>query len=217
MSTVQLDVEARDIVGKKVAALRREGLVPANIVSNGKESVAIQVEYNTLLKVLRDVGYTQPVSLKIGSDSHTVLVTEVKQFPARNTIEHVTFQEVKKGEKIQANVPIELVGDAPAARKGLLILQVMDTLEVEADALSIPEHVDVDISTLEEDGDTVPVSSIALPAGVQLLEEPEAAVVKAEAPRVVEEPTESEDTEAESEAGSADSDTSSSEDAPENE
>ena len=97
MKAVELAVEIRQAAGKKNKALRRAGQVPANIVSHGKESVAIQTEYNHLLKVLQKVGYTQPVLIKAGDSDHTVLVTEVKFVPAKNTVEHVTFQEVKKG------------------------------------------------------------------------------------------------------------------------
>ncbi|MCA9349143.1 50S ribosomal protein L25 [Candidatus Saccharibacteria bacterium] len=187
MKAVELAVEIRQAAGKKNKALRRAGLVPANIVSHGKESVAIQTEYNHLLKVLQKVGYTQPVLIKAGDSDHTVLVTEVKFVPAKNTVEHVTFQEVKKGEKVHANVPLVLVGDAPAASKGLLVLQILDTLEVEAGALSIPEHLDVDISGLTEDGDSVHTKDIVLPEGVVLMADPEASIVKVETPRVVEE------------------------------
>lgn len=194
MSTATLAIEARDALKKKVKALRRDGKVPANIVSNGKESVAIQADHNQLMRVLQEVGYTQPVILKTDKDEYTVLVTDVTQVPTKRDIQHVTFQEVKRGEQVNANVPVELVGDAPAAGKGLIVLQVLDTIEIQIGALSIPEKFEVDISGLEEEGDGIAVSDITLPEAATLVTDVDAGVVKVEAPRAVEEePAEAEE------------------------
>lgn len=192
MSVTQLDADVRLKMGRQVKSLRREGFVPANIVCHGKESRAIQIEYNPLEKVLNSVGYTQPVELMVDKEKTIVLVTQVDIVPAKNTLSHVTFQEVRKGEKVTAEVPLRLVGEAPASQLGLMIIQTLDSVEVQAGALSIPEHFDVDISGLKEENDTVHISSLTVPEGVEILTEQEAGVVHAEAPRAVEEEPEPE-------------------------
>ncbi|MEM6998019.1 MAG: 50S ribosomal protein L25 [Patescibacteria group bacterium] len=198
MSLYQLVAAPRDALGRKVNALRRDGAVPANIVCKGKDSRSIQVDYLTLEKALNEVGYTQPVELELGSDKVTVLVTDITLVPAKNTLQHVTFQEVRKGEKVKADVPLVLTGDAPGAAQGLIVLQILDTVEVEAGALSIPESLEVDVTSLTEDGDTVRISALTVPDGVEIQDDLESTIVRIEAPRVVEEePEEVEGEEAE--------------------
>ena len=187
MSILELAADPRVAMGRKVKALRRSGLVPANVVSKGKDSIALQLDYNTLEKALNAVGYTQPVELAVDKDKITVLVTNVTLVPARNTIEHVTFQEVKKGELVTANVPIRMIGDAPGVTQGLLLLQVEDTVEIECGALSIPEFLEADVSGLNEDGDGIRAKDLKLPDNAELKTDPDATLVRLEEPRVVEE------------------------------
>lgn len=202
MSLFELSAVSRTALGRKVNALRREGLVPGNIVCKGKESRTVQMQYLEIEKALNTVGYTQPVEISLGDDKVTVLVTDVTVVPAKNTIEHVTFQEVRKGEKVTAEVPLNMVGDAPGVQQGLVLLQVLSSVEVEAGALSIPEHIDIDVSVLVEDGDTVRVSSLVVPEGVAIKVDADATVARVEAPRAVEEPEEVEEP-AEGEEGEA--------------
>lgn len=210
MNIVKLKASPRTESGNQVNAVRRAGMVPANIVSSGKPSRMLQLEYNPLLKVLNRVGYTQPVALDIGeTEPITALVTNVDFHPAKGTVSHVVFQEVRKGEKFNANVPLRIVGDAPATVAGCVLVQVLNELEVTCGALSIPEHIDVDVSGLKEDGEGVRASELNLPEGVEMLTDSDSTIVKAEMPRVVEEPEEDEDTETgDTEAASAESETS---------
>ena len=180
---MQLEVQKREVLGRRVKARRRQGLTPANIVFKGKPSLAIEVSSKQLAKTLEQAGYTQALELVIGSDKTTVLVTDIAFPPAGDAPEHVVFAEVKRGEKVHASVPLVLAGDAPGVQKGLMVLQTLDHLEVISPALKIPEQFEIDISGLEEDGDVIRVEEIGLPEGIETEVDLQTPIVKLETPR----------------------------------
>ena len=182
---VSLTVTNRAQLGRQVKALRREGLTPANIVCKGKDSRSIQANSLELDKALQAVGYTQPLQLDFKDDQPaTVLVTQIRFHPAKGTLEHVTFQEVKQGQTVTADVPIILVGDAPGTQQGLILLQTMYSVEVEAGAMDLPQQLEVDVSALEENGQAVRLGAIKLPAGAVIQAEPDEPVARLEMPRL---------------------------------
>ena len=205
-----LKVKKRQVLGKSWRRQADSSLVPANIVSSKKPSLAIEVARQPLDRVLKTVGYTQPVNLDVAGQKKVVLVTEVNFWPTRNDYQHVVFQEVAAGQTVTVNVPLVTVGEAPGILLGLLLIQMVYSVELTADALKLPEQVEIDVSQLNEDGQVLRASSLVLPVGTTSSIEPEtplvrleksrAAVAKAEA-ESKEEETETEDgQEAEGEA-----------------
>lgn len=207
-SLIQIEADKRQILGKKVAARRRAGFIPANIVSKGKDSLAIEISTTKLIKALEKSGYTQALEIIVGDEKITALVTKVTFAPTADLPEHVVFFEVKKGELVHASVPVILTGEAPGEQKGLMILQMLHQLEVISPALKIPEQLEVDISDLEENGDGIRVEEINLPEEIETELDPNTLVVKLEIPRsqVAEEEAEAEDEGAETEEDSDEED-----------
>lgn len=184
MTTVSLAVSSRQLLGRAVRASRRQGLVPANIVSKGQKSRAIEAPERNLMKVLDQVGYTQPVEIEIDQkDKLMVLVTNVQFLPTRRTCQHVVFQEVRRGEKVTVNVPVALEGDSPGVTAGWLLIQAIYELEVTAGALSLPEQIVVDASRLTEDNLAIRVKDLDLPDGVITEVDPETPVARLEKSR----------------------------------
>ena len=179
----KLEAKPRKVFGKKLSAQRRLGIIPANVVAKGKPSEAIEVNLAQLSKVLAEVGYTQVLELVIGNKSRTVLVNEIDVAPTQTTPQHVVFIEVVKGQRVNAEVPITLVGEAPGSLKGLLVLQMMHQLEVEAPALSIPEQLEVNISSLNDYGDVIRVADLNLPIAVEIQIDSQSPIVRLEVPR----------------------------------
>lgn len=167
-SLIQMEVSPRTVFGKAVGARRRQGLIPANIVIKGEDSLAIETSQGRLLKVLREVGYTQALELLVGERKVAVLVSEVTYAPTSDIPQHVVFTAVKRGETVHAAVPLVLSGQAPGEQKGLLVLQMLDTLDVVAPAFKIPEQLPVEIGGLEENGDVVRIDDLSLPSDVSL-------------------------------------------------
>ena len=180
---LQLQANFRHVFGKKNKARRREGYIPANIVSSGKSSVAIEIIQADLIKSLNQVGYTQALELIVEDKKKTVLVTDVSFKPLTETPQHVVFFEVSKGVNVHALVPIELTGESPGERKGLMVLQMLNEVEVTAPALNIPDSLPVDMSSLVEDGDVIRIDHLSLPEAVQIQLDPQTPLARLEKSR----------------------------------
>ncbi len=184
MTTVLLAVQSRQRLGRFVRASRRLGLVPANIVAKGQPSRAVEVVEGNLMKVLHQVGYTQPVEIEIDQkDRLMVLVTDIQFLPTRRTCQHVVFQEVHRGEKMTVNVPVALEGDSPGVAGDWLMIQAIYELEVTAGALSLPEQIVVDASQLTMDNQVIRVKDLDLPDGAETVVDPETPVARLEKSR----------------------------------
>lgn len=196
---ITLAVEKRDLLGKKVKQMRAAGKIPAVIHDHGKQSIHISIDELGLKKAYSKAGKNHPVSVKVGDKDYTVLIKDVVYAPATNFIHHTVFQAVKADEKVSAEIPVHLVGDAPAERAGLQVLKKLEHVDVESLPKNLPESFEVDISGLEEAGDRIHVSDIKLPADAEIKTELENLIAIVEEPRVHE--TEDVDAEAEEAEG----------------
>lgn len=182
--TLKLSVAKREVVGKKVAALRREGLIVGNIFSRGNESVSIQADYETMRKMINEAGYNHPIDIKVdGDQDRLVLVKEVTRDPRTNRLQHIAFHEVRRDEKVEAEVPVELIGTSPAVLAGNIILTVDNTILVSANPMSLPDHLEVDAALLASPDDLVQAKDLKLPEGVELADDPDKVIYKVDVPR----------------------------------
>lgn len=181
---VNLAVKSREVFGNRLAKLRQQGQLPANIVKKGQTSQAIEISGQLFTKVMDQVGYTQPIELTIDKDQKTiVLIDSVQRHPVSQDVLHVVFVAVKAGETVSAQVPLELVGDSPGVQVGLMLLQSTYNIEVQAKALKIPESIPVDISDLKEAGQVLRVQSLQLPDEVTTIVDPETVIARLEMSR----------------------------------
>jgi len=183
-----LAIETRPELGREAKRLRRTGRIPAVVYGHKVAAEAVSVDSREFVRVFHKAGRTQLVDLVgDGSKSRKVLVREVQYDPRFGGVLHVDFYAVNLREKISADVPITLVGEAPAVqrREGEL-LQTLHALHVSCLPADIPEHVEVDISGLEAVDDAVRVGALQVPAGIEVSNDPEDVVVKISHLRVVE-------------------------------
>jgi len=182
MKRHELQVSKRDITGKKVRFLRRQGLIPANIYGHGIDSTPIKVDTKNLKHLLAHAGKTDLISLKVDSSKEPirVLMREVQRNPLTDEPLHVDFYKVSMTEKIKAEVPLVFVGDAPVLKKikNSSILHLIDSLDIEALPDDLPHSLEVDVSHLEELDHAIHVKDIPLGRGITLLSDPEQMVVK---------------------------------------
>ena len=181
MDQIELEVTNREILGKKVRFLRRQGITPVHLFGHGIESVALQCDTVQLKRVLAEAGQTRLISLKLDSEKgpRTVMVREVQREPRTSESLHVDFYQVQMTEQIKVEVPIVLVGEAPALKlKENMLVQEFHTLAVECLPANMPNSVELDITSLTEPGQTVRVKDIELGEGVNVLNDPEVLVVK---------------------------------------
>lgn len=143
----------------------------------GIEAVPLVGDYQTVQRTLKQAGTSHIIQLDIDeADRLDVLVKELDHEPVSNRLRHFDLLALKKGEKINVEVPIVLVGESPAAKLGNVVHQLLDSLEVHTTPDNIPESFTVDISGLSEVGDTVHVSDLDIDQAVEieagLLEQP---------------------------------------------
>lgn len=169
---IELKLEKREVFGKKVAKLREESIIPAIVYGAGMESASVQAEEVPLNKVVSAAGYHTPVHVTVGSKKRIAMIKDVSRDPVRGTITHVSLHAVKANEPVIAEVPIRLEGEgeSKAERAGLLVIQAMETLEVKALPMDLPDALNVSILDLENEGDKLLVSDIKIPAGVEVVD-----------------------------------------------
>jgi len=182
----ELRVAPREVLGKKVKALRRQGLTPANIYGHNVESQAIQVATEELKHVLKSAGRNDIVYLRLdGNDPRPTFVRDVQQHPVTDAIQHVDFLQISLREKVRADVPIHLTGIAPAVDTyGGILMHGLDHVTVEALPTEVPSFLEIDVSPLTEINQALHVSDLDLPDGVTLLTDVEQVVAKVAPPAV---------------------------------
>ena len=182
--SLELAVEKRTILGKKVAGLYREGFVVGNIFSKGKESTAIQIAYEPMRKMVEAASFNHPIELHIdGGNAHLVMIKEITRDPKKNMIRHIGFHEVRKDQKIEAEVPVELIGTSPAVLAGNIVLRGDDTVLVEAFPADLPDHLEADATMLVNENDVILARDLKIPSTVTLVDDGDKMIFKVEVPR----------------------------------
>lgn len=194
-----LQTESRVVLGKKVKRLRRSGLVPGNLYGRGLESRAIQADLTEIQRVFGavDRNAVVPMSIDGSSDTIPVVLREIQRHPVTRQLVHLDFYQVDLTRPIHSEARLVLVGDAGAESLGGTVVQSLEAIMLEALPTEMPSVVEVDISALDEFGQSVLVRDLVLPEGVSALTDGAVAVATALAPRVTEEEEEAEELAAE--------------------
>lgn len=199
---MDLTVKSREITGKKVRVLRREGLVPAELYGHGIKNLHLTVPMKEFNKVLKEAGTTTVVTLVLSTEKKSAIIHDVKRNFLSGDVESVDFYQVRMDEKMKTKVPVEFIGEAPAVKAfGAIINKSMSEIEVEALPQNLPHSLVVDLSTLDEMNKSIYVRDIKAPKGVEILVDMETAVATATPPveeEVVETPVDVADVKVES-------------------
>jgi large subunit ribosomal protein L25 len=182
----ELTVAPREVLGKKVKALRRTGVTPANIYGHNVASIAIQVPTDDLRHVLKTAGRNEIVYLRLdGDEPRPTFVRDIQHHPIADRILHVDFFQISLKEKVKMDVPIHLVGVPPAVdTHGGILMHALDHIQVEALPTDVPSSIEIDVSVLEEIDQALHVSDLVIPDDVTLLTDPEQVVAKVSPPAV---------------------------------
>ena len=174
------------MVGKKVSRLRREGVIPANVYGHGLESVSIQVPKDDLVHVMRTAGRNEIVYLRLdGDEPRPTFLRQVQRNPVTDAILHADFYQISLKEKVRMEVPVSLIGTAPAEQThGGTLLHSLDSISVEGLPTDIPSVIEVDVSGLEEIDAAIHVAELSVPEGIAVLTDPEQVVAKIAPPQV---------------------------------
>ncbi len=187
MADVRLVVDPRVVTGKKVKALRRQGIIPAHLYGRGTESRALQAPAPSITTLLRTAGRNAIIDLQINGEGEArpVVLRGVQRDPVTDELVHIDFFQISLTEQLRADVPLVLAGEAPAvAVFGGVLLQSLDRLTIEALPTEIPSHIEVDVTGLETLDSALFVRDLTIPPNVVLLTDPDQVVAKVEAPRI---------------------------------
>ena len=177
---MQLNASTRQVLGKRSRRLHREGKLSAVVYGHSAEATPLVLDRLEFQKVFVKSGRTHLVDLVVdGSRTEKVLVREIQSHPRRLGPIHVDFYQVNLEEKIRVEVPIHLIGESAAVKRGDAdVLQPIHALEVECLPTEIPEEFEVDLTPLAEIEDGLRVSELAVPKGITILADPDELVVK---------------------------------------
>ena len=181
MDTIELETKRREVLGKEVRFLRRQGVTPVNLFGHGLESISLQCDTAKLIQTLSKAGQTRLINLKIGGERkrHSVVIRGVQREPLRDGLLHVDFLEVSMTERVKMDVPLVITGEAPIARsKDYMITQELNTLAVECLPADIPENLEVDISSLTEPEQVLQVKDIEVGEDVTVQDDGEVVVIR---------------------------------------
>ncbi|UYO96124.1 50S ribosomal protein L25/general stress protein Ctc [Microbacterium sp. M28] len=179
----KVTAELRDSFGKGFARrLRAAGKIPAVLYGHGTDPVHVALPGHQVALIIRRANAL--LELDIEGKQHLALVKDVQKDPVHQIIEHIDLLVVKKGEKIQVDVPIVVTGESFA---GTIVNLENTTLAVEAEATHIPENFEVSVEGLEE-GAHITAADVKLPKGSSLLADPELLIVAISVPAATEEP-----------------------------
>ena len=181
MDDLTLQVTHRDVLGKKTRFLRRQGITPTHLFGHNLKSLALQCDTTQLQHIIAQAGMSRLINLMIDKDKQpkSVFIREIQRDAVTRQLLHVDFYQVIKGEKIAVDVPIILVGEAPAMReKGRMLAHGITSLSIECLPGSVPPQIEVDLSPLEEVEQAIYVKDIVLSPDITVHADPDQLLVK---------------------------------------
>ncbi|MCD6309113.1 MAG: 50S ribosomal protein L25 [Candidatus Eremiobacteraeota bacterium] len=188
----ELKLKARKRKGKGTGyckKIRREGWIPAVLYGRGMDSILLEVDKLEFNQLAKQAGYTSLINLSLdddGEEKYLALIKDSTKDVFHKGYIHIDFYQVRLDEKVTAKVPVQLEGEAPGAREGGQLDQVLWEVEVEAFPLDLPDHLNLDIGELKID-EALYVKDIIHDDKVSILTDKDEVVVIIHPPRKIEE------------------------------
>lgn len=195
-----IKAEKRELTGKKVKHLRSQKKLPAVIYGPSRDSANIVVDPLEFAKLYKEVGYSNLFDIEFDGETTKALVKDMQMNVITEEILHVDFYQVDLKKEITADVPVEFSGESYAAKNNIgLLVHALNSVEVHCLPGDLPAKFEVDVTDLKEIGDSITVSDLKLPEGVEFDSSvsPDAPVVYVAAPQKTVEEEEAEVAEAE--------------------
>jgi large subunit ribosomal protein L25 len=199
---IELTVQDREVVGKKVSALRRRGLVPAVMYGQDFAAKSVMAEEVPMTKAVAKAGKHQPIEISIGSTKHLAMIMSTDFDPVKRKLRHVAFHVIDQNEEVETSIPVVVSGEGetPAEKAGLVVLTTIDSVEVRSLPNNLPEKLEVPGEKLAQVGGHATVSDIIVPKGVTVTSDPEQIIATVYEPSALQAANEAAGGEAETEA-----------------
>jgi large subunit ribosomal protein L25 len=188
MEKVVINATRRDVVGKQVKALRREGKLPAVIYGRHTEPINVNLDAHTAALSLAKLTSSSLVTINVDGKEYPALVREKQRDYIKNRLLHVDFLAVSMTEKLRTSVSVHFIGVSGAVKDfNAVLVKNLEELEVECLPTDLPERIDVDITALTKPGEGIRVREVQVPDTIRLLNDPETMVAVATFAKVEEE------------------------------
>lgn len=181
MAELIIKAEKREVLGKKTKYLRKQGITPTHLFGHGIESLALQCSTTDLQSIITKGGSTRLIDIEIEAEKHSrsAFIREIQRDEISGRLLHVDFYQIKKTEKITANIPVILTGESPALKtKDNMIEHSINEIKVECLPDKLPPQFEIDLSSLEEAGQSIHVKDIILSKDIVITTDPEQIIVK---------------------------------------
>jgi len=184
---VVIQAAPRTVLGKKVATLRRNGRLPANVYGRGIPSQAVDIDAREFSRTIKSAGLRAMIQLSVDGETSPryVILRGIERKGGTGDPIHIDFFQVDPEQPIQANVPVRLTGESPAVRDlaGVLLASI-DVVAVRCKPLDIPDSLSVDLAALKSFDVSLTVGDIEAPDHVEILTDPAVVVATVNAPRI---------------------------------
>jgi len=188
MEKVVISASKRDVVGKQVKALRREGKIPAVIYGRHTEPVNINLDAHSASLALGKLTSSSLVTISVDGKEYPALVREKQRDYIKNRLLHVDFLAVSLDEKIRTHVSVNFIGVSTAVKDfNAVLVKNLEQLEVECLPTDLPEAIEVDISALKRPGEGIRVRDVQVSDKVRILNDSDTVVAVATFAKVEEE------------------------------
>ncbi|MBN1487868.1 MAG: 50S ribosomal protein L25 [Anaerolineae bacterium] len=171
MERLELYAQPRNVTGKKVKALRREGQVPGIIYGYGLDPIKLLIGDKEIERVLKLASTSTLIDLKVEGHkvAYAAVIRDVQYDPIKHNPIHVDMLALNLMETVRVQIPVTLVGTPPAIEKGGVLLQQLTELEIEALPTALVSSFEIDVSGLADIGDSLTVSDVTPPEGITIL------------------------------------------------
>ena len=184
MDVQTLKLSNRTVLGKRVRQLRKNGILPVHVYGTNEAPQSLQGDIRVLNRLIPQIGTNIPVSVEVGDSDSICFVREVQRHPVTEDLLHVDFIRVDVSQVTQAEVPVLLVGEAPATRQGGTLLLQLQTILVEALPMNIPASIEVDVESLDDFEKAIYVRDVAVGNDVTVISDIEDMIARVSPPRV---------------------------------
>jgi large subunit ribosomal protein L25 len=187
MEKVVLKATKRDVVGKQVKALRREGKLPAVIYGRHTDPINIELDARSAGRILAKATSSSLITIEMDGKEYPTLVREKQRDYIKTSLLHVDFLTVSMTEKLRAYVTLRFKGVSLAVKDfNAILVHNIEQLHIECLPSDLPEYVEVDISVLKNPGDGIRVGELSVPGDVLVLDDPDMMVAVASASKIEE-------------------------------
>ena len=168
--SIEIKLQKRAVIGKKVNNLRKAGILPATVYGKHLAPINVQTELRSFMPLMKAAGRTNLVTLHIDGEAPiAAFVHTYQRLPVSRAIIHVDFHAVDLNETVEVDVPVHMTGASIMVTRGDALLNNVTSLRVKALPTNLPSSLTVDISVLDSLEKAIHVSDIVLPAGATII------------------------------------------------